>query len=233
MELEEIDKMFELEDIHWWFSAKRELIVDMIKSLNAKKILDVGCGTGSVVAALNTEREVVGCEYSEHALKLCGRRGPLTLVKSTAEILPFKDESFDAVTMLDVIEHLDKDLESLKEAVRVLKPDGHVIITVPAHMFLWQRHDILHHHKRRYSVSELRTKLEKTGFKITRMSYWNSYFFPASFISKFLYKGSTVKRHSRTINSIFHRIISLDNITIKKGISIPFGVTIFCIAKKV
>src|SRR3989344_2579274 len=229
MELEEIDKMYELEDSHWWFSAKRELIVNIVNSLKPKKILDVGCGTGSLISSLSIQYDVVGCEYSSRALKLCKKRGVDDLVKSDAEKLPFGEENFDVVTVLDVVEHIDHDVEMLAEIRRILKRDGHVVISVPAHMFLWQAHDVLHHHKRWYAAAELKYKLRLSGFKILRMTYWNSLLFPFSAGYKFFSKGSNIKKHSSIVNYIFHSVLSLDNSVIRRGGNVPFGVSILCI----
>src|SRR3989344_8353690 len=229
MELEEIDKMYELEDSHWWFSGKRELIVNIVNSLNPKNILDVGCGTGSLVSSLNKTYEVVGCEYSKDAIRLCQNRGSIRLIRSDAEKLPFKEESFDVVTLLDVVEHIDNDVEMLLEVRRVLTAGGHVVISVPAHMFLWQAHDVLHHHKRRYASAELKYKLRLSGFEIVRMTYWNSLLFPFSAGYKFFSKGSNIKKHSSIVNYIFHSVLSLDNSVIRRGGNVPFGVSILCI----
>jgi len=233
MDIEEIDKMYELEDNHWWFSAKRELIVNIVDSLKPKNILDVGCGTGSLVSSLSKKYEVVGCEYSKAALRFCQNRGDIPLVRSDAEKLPFKEESFDVVTLLDVVEHIDQDVEMLLDVRRVLKQRGYAIISAPAHMFLWQAHDVLHHHKRRYASAELKYKLRLSGFEIVRMTYWNSLLFPFSAAYKFFSKGSNIKKHSSIVNYIFHSILSVDNSIIRRGGNIPLGVSVLCVAKKV
>jgi len=232
METTEIEKMSEIEDTHWWFCGKRNLVKSCIK--NSGAFLDIGCGTGANIREFikhSNSSISVGVEFSEDAIRICKERVKIPLVRCSAEHLPFKNSSFDTITILDVLEHLDNDMESMKNIMRILKPKGKLIISVPAHMFLWDDHDILLHHKRRYAMKELESKLKGVGFKITKISYWNFLLFPMAFIYKILNKGTDTDKMNKLMNKILYIAISLDNFLIKK-FYLPFGVSIFCIAEK-
>jgi SAM-dependent methyltransferase len=95
-----------------------------------------------------------------------------------AEALPFDDNAFDLVALLDTIEHCDDDMAVLRESHRVCAPGGHVMVTVPAFMSLWSHNDVLNDHKRRYTTKELRQKLEQAGYRVARMTYNNFFLFP-------------------------------------------------------
>ena len=92
--------------------------------------------------------------------------------------MPFEDNSFDAVTALDVIEHNEDDMAILADSYRILKPGGHMIITVPAFMWLWSHNDDINAHVRRYTSAELKQKLTQTGYKVSRVTYNNFFVFP-------------------------------------------------------
>jgi ubiquinone/menaquinone biosynthesis C-methylase UbiE len=230
MEPEEIRKMSEIEGSNWWFCGKRYLVRSHMKK--GKVILDVGCGTGANLKSFSGAGIVVGTDLSMEALKFCRSRVINPLVKCSADRLPFKSGSIDTVTALDVLEHLDKDKKSMDEINRVLKLKGTLIATVPAHMFLWHRHDILLHHKRRYSINEFKTKLLSSGFDIKKVSYWNFTLFPLAAMYKFLNNDSDTNRMNPVINTILYFLLTIDNILIKM-FRLPFGVSIFCVARKV
>jgi ubiquinone/menaquinone biosynthesis C-methylase UbiE len=232
MEALEIGKMYELEQKHWWFRAKRELVSAMLARLKPKTVLDIGSGTGSDLAAFSRLARTYGCEYSELAIAYSRKRGDFPLVKARAEKLPFSSGSFDAVTILDVLEHLDDDRGAMAEILRILKPGGHVVINVPAHMFLWQKADDYLHHKRRYNFEELRSKLLDAGFEIRKLTYWNFLLFPLSMAFKKMNQEDNTKKHGRLSNFLLRAALSLDNILISKGLFLPFGVSLFCIARK-
>ena len=120
------------------------------------RILDVGCGTGANLEMLSEFGEAEGVDVSAEALDFCRARGLENVKQGEAEHLPYEDESFDLVTGLDVVEHLDDDLAGLKEMRRVLRPDGRALLFVPAFMFLWGVQDDISNHRRRYTIAELK-----------------------------------------------------------------------------
>ena len=150
--------MNDVEDKHWWFVGRRAILesflartVESIRQPNSTvRILDVGCGTGANLEMLKQYGESEGVDVSDDALEFCRKKG-LKVHKGLAEELPFPDETFDLVTALDVVEHLDDDIAGLKEMLRVLKTGGKTLIFVPAFMWLWGVQDDISNHRIRYT----------------------------------------------------------------------------------
>jgi ubiquinone/menaquinone biosynthesis C-methylase UbiE len=236
MNEEEYERMFLLEDFYWWFKGRRKIVLSAMKGIEARNILDVGCGTGGNLTLFNGF--VVGLDISPQALELARKRKPdAVLCRGEAENLPFKDESFDLVLALDLLEHLPDDIKGLSEMYRVLKKGGNALITVPAYRFLWSEHDEALHHFRRYSKGELKGKMEKVGFKIKFLSHAIVLpFFPIALfrlLQRFTRKANRKPKTSLIIlppllNKILYRILLGEAKLIEKGISFPFGVSIIC-----
>src|SRR5262245_34809087 len=194
----EYEAMYGLEDVYWWFVARRQLAVEILGRESAGRadvgILDVGCGTGSNLEAFSRLGRTVGVDMSPGALSFCRRRGITRVTIGDVERLPFDDATFDIVTAMDMLEHTEDDLAALAELRRVLRPDGLLLATVPAYGFLWSEHDEALKHHRRYTAHELRNKLTLTDFRIERSSYFiTSLFLPilALRIHQGLFKKST------------------------------------------
>ena len=176
--------MNRVEDSHWWYVGRRAILESFLEtitqSLNSEaqspKILDVGCGTGGNLEMLKKFGAAEGVDVSDDALEFCQSKG-LTVHKGLAEELPFADESFDVVTALDVIEHLDDDIAGLREMFRILRKGGKTLIFVPAFMWLWGVQDDVSNHRIRYTKKQITERLEKAGFEIERATYANWTFF--------------------------------------------------------
>lgn len=137
----EYEQMYNLESYYWWFVARRKLVRDFVRDCKRPQpgvLLDVGCGTGLNCLMLSEFGSVKGTDRSEQALEFGRRRGIADLTQSDAEHLQFPDSTFDVLTALDVLEHVDDDLKALSEMYRVMKPGAWLIITVPAYGFLWK-----------------------------------------------------------------------------------------------
>lgn len=170
------------EDAHWWFSSRtRALRALMDRALPRQGelcLLDVGCGAGNMIHHLSRYGRVKGLEIDERPVRVARERGYDVDQFDVTRPMPFAAGAFDAVTALDVIEHNQDDMAILKDSFRVLKPGGHIIITVPALMWLWSHNDDINAHVRRYSAAELRQKLEQAGFSVQRLTYNNFFIFP-------------------------------------------------------
>lgn len=232
--------LYNLEDIHWWHKAKRNLISFFLNQ-NLKntgsKILDVGCGTGKNLETFSKFGQVWGIDNSKEAIIFCRRRGFKNIVKGNIERMPFEKNSFDAITALDVLEHVN-DSEALTEIKRVLRKKGILIITVPAFNWLWSRWDEVLLHKRRYTDKTLRKVLQKNGFKVNKISYSYSFLvLPALIIrgvKKMLYKDyypSDFKLSNKIINHLLSVVANIEKIFII-NYNIPFGTSLIAIAKK-
>jgi len=228
MKDEEIERMSEFERNYWWFVGRRKIIHTILQNEIKKKsdlrILDIGCGTGFTTLSLKKFGDIVGTDGSFSALRHCNKIGLNQVIKSDSYYLPFADKTFDMITMLDVLEHIENDLRVLEELNRVLKKDGIIIITVPAYQFLWSQHDVALSHYRRYNIKTLSKVIIKTGFKVIRISYFISFLFPIIAIFRFIknlnktnsVQRSNLKRLPPILNNTLQRILSIENKTLSK-----------------
>ena len=236
--------MNRVEDRHWWFVGRRAILESFLEKIsgqlratnNELRILDVGCGTGANLEMLANFGEPEGVDVSDDALEFCRAKG-LKVHKGLAEKLPFPDESFDLVTALDVVEHLDDDVAGLKEMNRVMKPAGRALIFVPAFMWLWGVQDDVSNHRIRYTKKQIVERLEKAGFGIERATYANWTFFAPILAGRSLMKLTGIRPESENnvnisaLNGIFGKIFSAERFWLK-NFDFPFGVSIVITAKK-
>src|SRR5437667_5666182 len=175
--------MYQIEERHWWFVGRRRIIESFLEPVcsnlesNRSRILDIGCGTGANLEMLSRFGEAEGVDVSTEALAFCRERGLQNVRQGEAEHLPYEDGSFDLVTALDVVEHLDDDVAGLQEMRRVLRPGGYAFLFVPAFMFLWGVQDDISHHRRRYTLKGIERVVREAGFEIERATYANLTFF--------------------------------------------------------
>jgi SAM-dependent methyltransferase len=236
-----------VEDKHWWFIARRQILQQVIRKLNLPKnaqILEAGCGTGGNLQMLSRYGEVSAMELDEIACQLANQR-QVTHVKrgSLPDNIPFASD-YDLVLILDVIEHLDNDLSALEALYYKLKPGGYLLVTVPAYMFLWSEHDEINHHKRRYQLKALKQVVKKAGYEISYGSYFNTFLFPlvatVRFLTKLLPKQEKKNQNqissdlvvpSRLVNQILKFIFASERYFISK-FPFPFGVSVLLLARK-
>jgi SAM-dependent methyltransferase len=165
-----------VEDTHWWFQARRAIVLRLLDAFvehgKPLRVLDIGCGTGMMLNALRPFGEVVGIDPNDAVVAYSRRkvRPPCRVVKGhLPEALPH-GQRFELVTALDVLEHIDDDVASLRAIHEgVLHPQGTFMLTVPAYGLLWSGHDEMNLHKRRYTVRELKRKLLSAGFRTRKM----------------------------------------------------------------
>ena len=237
MQTQEYQKLFQLEDKHWWFVSKRQFIKLILKKLKLKpksKILDIGCGTGRNLKLLQSFGTIQGVDYSDLAVKYCHQRGLKAVKKASANKLPFNKSEFNLVTLFDVLYHqgIKSDLKVLKEVNRVLKPKGRILITDCAHQWLFGPHDIAQHARQRYSKKELKAKLNQAGFKVIRSSCIFASLFPVFVINRLINRhGSDVKPINPRLNQLLIFIHHLESLVLKV-FNLPFGSSIIILAQK-
>ena len=171
-----------LEEQHWWYVGARAIYRTLLEigwgpPLGARRMLEVGSGSGGNLALLSEYGPTVGLEPSPLALRLARQRPLGALVQGRAEALPFARRAFDGVHLLGVIEHLDQDEAALREAARVCRPEGAVTLLTSAVPLLWSHHDEANRHRRRYSRRQLQARLERAGLLPLRLSYQNFFTF--------------------------------------------------------
>jgi SAM-dependent methyltransferase len=182
MEPREYDRMFSLEESHWWYRALRRNIGRALAGTLATRpaVLDAGCGTGMLLAQWGDSVRGVGLDYSAEALQRARRRDLPRLVRGSVETLPLRAASFDLVVSADVLYHrgVVDDVAALREFARVLRPGGTLLLNLPAFGWLRSSHDEAIHTARRYTAPEVREKLRRAGLRPVRVRYWNFLLFP-------------------------------------------------------
>lgn len=233
------EDMYKTEDVHWWHIAKRKFVEQFITAYIQKKeltILDVGCGTGKNIEALSRYGDVWGVDSSPEALLFCKKRALIHVKKGEAEHLPFNKGTFDLVCVLDVLEHVD-DERAIGEIKRVLKPNGFVIVTVPAFWWLWSKWDEVLHHKRRYTKKHIEEILTKEGFIVLRNTYIHSFLVIPSLIIRKVKQispktyTSDFQINNTIINNLLLFVSKLEQMWINRY-DMPFGTSVLCIAQK-
>lgn len=235
--------LFEVEETHWWYLGRRDLLASFVSDVREDskrsdlRILDVGCGTGANLKMLAEFGTAEGVDLSQQALEFCRERGLDGVRYGEAENLPFEDNSFDLVTALDVLEHLDDDGAGLNEIFRVLRPGGHALLFVPAFMFLWGVQDDVSNHRRRYTRPELEAAVVKAGLNIKLSSYANfTFFFPVLAVRTLmrvfkLQADSEYGINIPAMNKVFAKLFSGERFFVKRDL-FPFGVSLLCLAQK-
>src|SRR4029079_1810769 len=225
--------MFRVEQSHWWYTGRRKIRADFVEAICRRvtdrrpRILDVGCGTGANLLMLSKFGDAEGVDLSEDALAFCRERGLENVKLGAAEKLPYDDGTFDLVTALDVVEHLDDDLGGLSEMRRVLRPGGRVLLVVPTFMFLWGLQDDVSNHRRRYRMPELRSVLEQAGFEVERTTYANITFFLPILLARKVMRLTGIKAESENninlsaLNGVLGKLFGAESVLLRY-VNIPF-----------
>jgi 2-polyprenyl-3-methyl-5-hydroxy-6-metoxy-1,4-benzoquinol methylase len=182
MEEYEYRIMRHIENTYWWFRGKQFLVEMLLKkhldNNRSNMILDIGTGTGAILELLQRYGDAYGVDVSTVAIQMLAKTGHTSIVRSDAEkAIPFKSATFSIITCLDVLEHLENDRFLLDEMVRVCKPNGVMLITVPAMGLLWSNHDVALHHKRRYTKRQLLRQIGPVHCNVIKASYFNASLF--------------------------------------------------------
>jgi SAM-dependent methyltransferase len=236
--------LYELEQQHFWFTARNELIVFLLKRYfrNYDSFLEIGCGTGFVLSRIVREFPqwtVTGSEFFLEGLNFAQQRCPTTtFYQMDACSIPFVDH-FDGIGVFDVLEHTSSDQTVLQQIYSALRPGGKVLITVPQHQFLWSRQDEISHHQRRYQRKELLKKCEETGFRIEYINSFVVFLLPAMLLSRLSMKKRVLStneldllRIGSFLNKIFLYVMKLEIAALKAGVSFPCGGTLVVVASK-
>lgn len=229
---------------NWWWSVGRRALVKSMVSRYANNsgdqtVLDIGCGTGATIKELEAQGTVMGMDISPSALGYCRDREIDTVCAADAANLPYRDERFDLVVSVDVLEHVDDDIGALREIRRVCKPGGVIIFTVPAFRFLWSRRDDLAHHVRRYRLPEVKEKTREAGLRIVRATYINLPLLIPLFLM--VKVGYLLRRNPTTemdyvlvpppINKVLGWIVRGEACWLARA-DLPVGTSIACVATK-
>lgn len=236
--------MFSVEDRHWWYVGVRREVERWLGDLapmpgGKMRVLDAGCGTGGLLANLETPAWRAGVEISSRGVRLARTRGRAALVQGTVCALPFADETFDAVVSIDVLCHAGvEERQAIEEAARVLRPGGWLLVQVPAFDWLRGEHDAAVWTKRRYRSGEIARLLAGAGLSVRRAGYRNSLLFLPAAIARLARRRrsrpregarSDVRPVSRPVNAILSGILAVER---RLRFTPPFGLSVFCVAEK-
>jgi len=241
------DEIFRLEQEHWWFCAKRKIVLSIIQKffpLNGEKkdlsICDLGCGCGMMLMDISKAGyNAIGLDSNNLALEYCRKRGAEVFYAEMTQKIPLPDSSIQCVTLLDVLEHIDEEQKVLSEIIRILKPGGIAICTVPAYSWLWTKRDDYHHHKRRYQKKQLSKLFEDfPQFKIVLESYINCFLFPLALFERIIKKmfppdsvgDLTIPKFG--LNHLLKTVFASERPIINNNLSLPFGLSILLVAQK-
>jgi SAM-dependent methyltransferase len=236
MEQQIYQQLYDLEDRHWWFRGRREVIralIDRAGLPDRPAILDAGCGTGRNLIEFGTPATAFGIDPSQDAIDFCRRRGLDGVELGELERLPFDDGRFDLVMACDVIEHVDDDAGALRELRRVAKPDGRLLVTVPAYEQLWSQHDDHHQHRRRYTLGQLRRRVEGSGWAVRDASYFNTTLLAPIALVRAVRRGEPIEGETSDYDLTppwANRLLELpmrgEASMIRRGRSLPAGLSI-------
>lgn len=242
MEPAAYEHMYLIEDRHWWFVGKRTLVTSLLDDMLAVpdlRLLDVGCGTGGLLAHLGSVANglTAGVDRSQAALAFCARRGLRSIACADVTRLPFKPSSFDLVLLLDVLEHVSDERSLLREIGTALRPGGTVVVSVPAYQFLWSAHDEVLHHVRRYTATRLARVLGDAGFRVFRLTYTNvAVLLPAVLVRGLLPRfgirwscGTDVRTPPRWVNRLLCWLYRAEAALVRR-MRFPCGLSVVAVA---
>lgn len=235
--------MFNNECDHWWFRGLRGLLLFWLNKLEAKSILDAGCGTGENLHILRSKKyKVRGCDVSDEAVSYCKQRGLEDVLRASISKLPYQDSLFDCIYCMDVFACLtQKEYQAaLIEFKRCLKPYGYLIINTAALPFLFSNHDVAWKVKRRFLLKDIETDLKVQDFEIVKSTYRVFFLFPLAVVFKLFNK--MYYRHSKDVpdhidkvnillNGVFTGIMLAENYLLRL-INLPIGTSIFIVARR-
>ncbi len=219
-----LEILFKNEEKHFWFITRKEFILKKVNKYLRKndKIIEIGAGTGNIARYLRENGFINICVGEMHlnGLLFAKSYGIEECYQFDLLDSPFEKE-FDAVCMFDVLEHISDDYSALLNVYKMLRDKGKIILTVPAHMWLWSRYDAIACHKIRYSKKQLTKKLKDTGFKVIETKYFFSSILPLLILREFLHKDNRnpVKQEEYDIylyinpivNKILLKIVRIEN----------------------
>jgi SAM-dependent methyltransferase len=236
-----------LEDHHFWFVSRRRIFFDLLdRALKGRRnldVLEVGCGTGGMLGAMQRYGRVHGVDVAHDFVRYCKQRGYDRVLTGSGYELPLDSERFDLVGLFDTMEHIEDDQRALEEVHRVLRPGGIAFVSVPAYQFLWSQNDRIAHHCRRYTARRLRRVMEGAGLRVKRLSYFNTFLFPmivpAVLTQRFLeWLGRLPKDYNNAsvpmpgpLNKLFTWVMSSERYLLRR-VSFPFGHSLLAIAER-
>ena len=235
----------QVEDKHWWFRARREILKEIMLEISNKQnksVLDVGCGVGGNLQMLyNSFNRADGIDNDPEAVRYARIRGDNMVKLLDASALLSIEKKYDVVSFLDVLYHkkIVDYIQVLKDAKIILYDDGYILISDGAFDFLAGQHSKFVQGSRRFTKKQLISDLENLGYEIIVSKYWGFLMFFLLFIKRRIFermpfykvKSSDVKDVSIFTNSIMYWCVSWERVIIKY-FDLPVGSSILILARK-
>lgn len=236
------EQMAELDQRHWWYRARREVLAALIRReaqppANAR-VLEIGCGTGHNLVMLGEFGSVDALELDDEARAVAEQRlGKSVMSAPLPELAGVPERHYDLIGAFDVIEHIDDDQAALASIAGRLKPGGKLVVTVPAHQWMWSAHDVVNHHKRRYSKRALRALVQGSSLKLERSGYFNSLLFPLAVAERLSSKlrgkdDADLSLPPRLLNAALERVFALERHLVAR-LPLPPGLSLFAVASAI
>jgi SAM-dependent methyltransferase len=237
MQTDEFRALVDHDEHHWWYRGRRRVLHAALGRLelpDRARVLDAGCGSGRTMDDLMAYGDVRGFDLNPDGVAHALGRGHTDVRVARIEEIPFADESFDLVTCLDVLEHIPDDRGGMTELLRVTRPGGHLVVTVPAYKFLWSSHDEANEHYRRYRRRQLRRAGEEAGWTPERSSYFNTLLLPPAAAVRLAQRvlGSERRNRSdlqftpRAMDTALSWPMRLEAALIGRGATLPVGMSL-------
>jgi len=232
---------------HFWFRGFRAFVTPLLRRASAgrtdARLLDCGCGTGANVALLDRFGRGYGFDLTEVGLRIGRDAGRTRLARATVAAAPFATASFDIVTSFDVLYSLPErdETAAIAEMYRLLKPGGCAIVNVAAMDMLRGDHSILSGELRRYSRNDLRSRLQRAGFVVERLTYTNAALFAPLAVTRLIQRRRGLREESEAdmeirvppapINALMTVVMHLEALWLR-AFDEPFGSSLLCLARK-
>jgi SAM-dependent methyltransferase len=229
--------MYQVETDHWWYRSLRGMLVDFTAAFpEDARVLDVGCGTGANMQALNL---ACGIDFSHEAVRFCREREMTGTATASAIALPFADASFDAAISCDVLCHhsIANKSEMLQEISRVLRPGALMVLNLPAYSWLMSSHDAHVGTDRRFRMNEMPSLLTSAGFEPVRVTYWNTLMFPVAAAVRLWRQfrpppaSDLAAGSGEVANGVLRAVLRMERSLIRLA-PMPFGLSLLVLAKK-
>lgn len=234
------EQMAALDQRHWWFRGRREVIAEIfrrvVRPAPGARILEIGCGTGHNLPILSRFGEVDAVELDDSARVIAEKRlGRGVIGAALPDLDGLPDRKWDVIATFDVIEHIEDDAAALASISTRLKAGGKVAITVPAHQWMWSEHDVINHHRRRYSKRSLRQLIDGSSLQLDAIGYFNSLLFPVAIARRLAVKRrrsdaqAELEMPAAPLNSLLERTFAFERHLVGR-LPLPPGLSLFAVA---
>ena len=235
-------EMADLDQRHWWYRGRRRVLEELIRREvrppKDARILEIGCGTGHNLEMLGSYGPADAIELDDESRAIAERRlGRAVMNAPLPELSGVAEGAYDLIAALDVIEHVDDDAAAVAAIAARLKRGGRLLMTVPAHRWMWSAHDVVNHHKRRYSKPQLKALIENSPLRLDKLGYFNSLLFPLAVADRLFSKvrgkdDADVKLPSAPLNEALEAIFGAERHLVGR-LPLPPGLSLFAVASAI